>query len=417
MGLDLHQTIAQVEQMSRGFADGFEEWKSRLVQATEALRDPSVASGLPEQSILQRVEAAAPPRRRVSWLVAGLPGGVPLSLADGVAPPSLPYDHVVVATDGSQIYADRHGTANCFLINVGGIRLRYGSRPSAELFSQPKLFSKGEELVWVDSSGLHDKVVDESLVGLQRTAMEAQALADYVEAEPGEEPIVALLDGSLVLWELSGRHYPEHVRERILRDGLLDALTRIKNVASRRSVAVASYISRPRSTEVANVLRVASCPHKSVATEGCDNICGVGKGKRECEDAVSGLTDLDIFAEVLEPGDRSRTFASSSDIVVEYEPHEVRFFYLNVQEETIRLEMPQWVADDPAAIGLLHAAVVDQCAKGSGYPVALQEAHERAVLTAGDRRAFWMLVEQSMRDKGLETTGSQKARSKRLRAI
>ena len=95
----------------------------------------------------------------------------------------------------------------------------------------------------------------------------------------------------------------------------------------------------------------------------------------------------------------------------------MRFFYVNVGDEIARVETTQWVADDPGALDLLHAAVLDQCAKGRGYPLALQEAHERAVVKAADRRAFWALVEGSMRRRGLSTSGSRKARSKRSRAI
>jgi hypothetical protein len=35
---------------------------------------------------------------------------------------------------------------------------------------------------------------------------------------------------------------------------------------------------------------------------------------------------------------------------------------------------------------------MDQCAKGRGYPVALSEAHEQAVVRAADRRSFDELV-------------------------
>ena len=199
---------------------------------------------------------------------------------------------------------------------------------------------------------------------------------------------------------------------------MVDALTRLREVARRRPVALGSYISRPGAREVANVVRVAACPHEDVATSGCDNICVKGIGKRECEGAVAGLMDRDLFAELLEPGERSRVFASASSIVVEeYEPHEVRFFYVNAGDEIARVETTQWVADNPDSLDLLHAAVLDQCDKGRGYPLALQEAHERSVVNAADRRAFWTLVEGSMRRRGLSTSGSRKARSKRSRAI
>ena len=307
--LDLHRTVPQVEGMTRGLDDGFDAWRGRLDSAAAVLRDPAL-SGLDESELLHRIEAAGPPRRRVTWIVAGTPGGLLPGLAEAVPAPPIPADHAVFATDGSQIHLDRHEAAQCYLINVGGVRLRYGADPDAEFFGEPMLFSEPRDMVWTDPAGMKDETVDEPLVGLLRTAMEARALAGRVEADPGGEPVAALLDGSLVLWQLS-RH-PEHVRDRILRDGLVDALTRLREVSRRRRVAVGSYISRPGAREVANVVRVAACPHDEVATAGCDNICVKGVGKRECEGAVAGLMDRDLFAELLGPGERSRVFAGAS---------------------------------------------------------------------------------------------------------
>jgi NurA-like 5'-3' nuclease len=46
----------------------------------------------------------------------------------------------------------------------------------------------------------------------------------------------------------------------------------------------------------------------------------------------------------------------------------------------------------PSNLEVLAARVLDQCEKGRGYPVALSEAHEQAVVRAADRRAFEELV-------------------------
>ena len=89
----------------------------------------------------------------------------------------------------------------------------------------------------------------------------------------------------------------------------------------------------------------------------------------------------------------------------------------NVGGEIARVETPKWLADEPGAIDLLHATLLDQCRKGRGYPVALQEAHERAVVTASDRRYFWALVQASLEEQGVGASSSEKARSKRVRAL
>src|SRR5437763_9211 len=70
-------------------------------------------------------------QREQPWLVAA-----PLEpLRTAVPAPPLPPDVTVVATDGSSIDLDRHGLAQCYLINVGGAVIRYGSHPAAALTS------------------------------------------------------------------------------------------------------------------------------------------------------------------------------------------------------------------------------------------------------------------------------------------
>ena len=44
--------------------------------------------------------------------------------------------------------------------------------------------------------------------------------------------------------------------------------------------------------------------------------------------------------------------------------------------------------NSPAQLDLVHGVVYDQCRRGRGYPSVLQEAHEQAVINAGERRAI-----------------------------
>jgi NurA-like 5'-3' nuclease len=100
-----------------------------------------------------------------------------------------------------------------------------------------------------------------------------------------------------------------------------------------------------------------------------------------------------------------------------YREHEIHFFYLKLEEEVARVEMPLWVAEREELVALVHALVLDQCRRGHGYPVALMEAHEKAVVTAADREQFWELVELSFFEDGLKFESSGKRRSKRLRWV
>jgi GNAT superfamily N-acetyltransferase len=133
---------------------------------------------------------------------------------------------------------------------------------------------------------------------------------------------------------------------------------------------------------------------------------------------VSGVQDRELFASVLDEGERSALFTSQSSIVQKhYGGHRVYFFYLRVDDEIARVEIPQWVATDDSLLNLTHGLVLDQCRRGQGYPVALSEAHEQAVVTGADRESFWRVVESLMVDEHLPSPTSAKSFSKKTRWV
>ena len=79
------------------------------------------------------------------------------------------------------------------------------------------------------------------------------------------------------------------------------------------------------------------------------------------------------------------------------------------------MEVPGWVAADEALVSLCHALILDQCERGIGYPVAIAESHEQAVVTGPDRLAFRQMVDEALEVNGLPVYTSEKARSKRTR--
>ena len=132
-----------------------------------------------------------------------------------------------------------------------------------------------------------------------------------------------------------------------------------------------------------------------------------------------GIYDREVFHDLLtEPGDRSAVFCSSwRTSRDQYGEHRVHFVYLNTGDEIARVDLPEWVACDRAALDFVHRVVVDQIEKGLGYPVSLTEAHEQAVVRSADRRMFWEVVERSAREAGLSPAHSAKARSKTIRPV
>ncbi|KAA1283327.1 MAG: hypothetical protein EGP13_03415 [SAR202 cluster bacterium] len=71
------------------------------------------------------------------------------------------------------------------------------------------------------------------------------------------------------------------------------------------------------------------------------------------------------------------------------------------------------MANNEVLLSLTHGLVWDQCKRGQGYPVAISESHEQAVVSTGDRRVFRRMLADSLERQNLSSATSQKDRSKR----
>lgn len=380
---------------------------------------------------LLRCAAAVPPEAAAAIPTAGRPflAAQPLGPLTGAypPPPAPSAGWSVAAVDGSHIDVDRHLPAACYLLNLGGCLLTYGAQPGARLFSRPHLAVDPEELYIADpggpppdapdpeSAGAPEEVeVSGAVLGLVRTVRELETLAGEMERPPAAAPppLLGLLDGSLALWGLAGRGYPPFLRQAIISDGLLPALDRIKALAQSRPAAVAAYVSYPRSAEVVNALRCALCPHPAAA---CAQRCNHRRaGPPPCT-LADGLLDRDLFGRLLAPGWRSPLYRSHSSVPRDYygAGRQVCFFYLNAGTEIGRVEIPAWVAEDETLLPLTHALIWDQCQRGQGYPAALSEAHEQAVVKGADRRAYRRMLAEALQRQGLPAATSAKDHAKR----
>ena len=300
--------------------------------------------------------------------------------------PTPPDEYVTLATDGSQIELDRHAPLQCYLINVGEVTLRYGPASHAALSSAPRLAAE-------DASASPQEPVDDDSaetagrihIDLERSVAELEGLLKLTKATPDDAPALALQDGSLMLWIYSYQSDTElYVKQYV------DYLDQLRLLAQARTLAVASYASAPRSREY------------------LEKVVGYPKTERE-------LLDRDVFS-VLPEGGRSEVFKSQRQLMKDYQPTEnqIWYFYVNTGWEIGRVEVPAWVRCNPDLLDFTHAAVVDQCRRNFGYPVALMEAHQQAVVTEADRQAFWQLVSRRMEAQGLPVAHSAKSVSKRV---
>ena len=293
--------------------------------------------------------------------------------------PPCPPEYAVAASDGSQIDIDRHGIADCWVINIGRVTLRYGAQRSYWAESCPTLGFRENDLFLHDPRSGQEKAVSGDVLAAHRDLYEGLRLVDVALTLDPDIPRVALLDGTLIRWTLE--KFEPWLKQRFLQEQLtyLETLRALP-------CPVASYLSRPRSAEVVGLARF-------LHVRG-DWDRWKTDYPRRVDSPFYAVADHLVFDDLLQDGQRSARFQSTSRInVTEYpQPHTIQFFYLKVAREIARVEFPAWVAEGD--LDLVHALIYDQCRRGPGYPVALERAHEQAVIHDGDRRQLQAVIER-----------------------
>lgn len=400
MTVDFNKISPQIGEMVEKLKSVNQDTLGHLNRALDTLGDVNL-------NIEKLKRKIAESKTTAQWPVVGLVDEPSVRIKPRQTPP----EYSVLATDGSHIDIDRNQAAHCYLINIGSVKIDYGSNPSAELDSFPELYSSEEDMIISSRDNkLQKENIQGNLLDAKRAVEECRKLAGISSGVSAGSTAIAMMDGSLILFGLE--NYPRFVSDELLENGFLKYLDKIKDLNSERRLVLASYISFPQSAHVVNALKVALCPFEKA---DCERYCSEKIG--DCE-SISGLQDKDLFYRTLAYGERSARFINPSVIVEKYyREHQVYFFYLRLEDEIARVEIPEWVALRPELLELTHTLVLDQCRKGQGYPVALSEAHEQAVVTGADREQFWELVESSLTEKKIRVYTSTKSRSKRTRWI
>jgi hypothetical protein len=392
MPLDIDALYRRVEEMVVDVPDVASD--QQLVEAQDYLKraDPKLL----QRKLQQRERGTA----KIPWLVAQ-----PVDTLAGTLPvPPLPTDFTVVASDGSAIPPDRHSPVRYYVLNTGYAILTYGEKPDAVLDSQEQ-FCFAEDELYFDPQGKRIPI-EGTRLGILMGIEELFGLLSAAARAP--RPVVAVRDGSLILWNLQNED--TDLRQRYLSDFLhtMDGFYEA-------SIPVVSYISFPGSHDVGNSLRLMLCDYAS----GCRNCPQETDEQRLCR-TIGNVWDRQLFWGLLRRGERSDIFQSQSAILSRYGKHTIQFFYLNVGGEIARIEAPQWVMEDREMLDLVHGVVFDQCRRSGQYPPyppVLIEAHEQAVISTADRQAVENMVEQALAAKGRYYMRSAKDRSKRSRGV
>ncbi|MBD48505.1 MAG: hypothetical protein CL891_05385 [Dehalococcoidia bacterium] len=397
MSLDLNKAIKKIEEITYLHRKEFEDREARIRLSVKHMGEST------GEEIAGKLRSVS--NRPFLW------AGATEGLGQVYEPGPLPKAFSVASTDGSHIDVDRHMPIPCALINIGGCVIRYNLQTKSEFFNEPEVYH-GEGLYLKGDTNTVDEVyIEGSTLGMLRTVGEIEYLSNILTEYQDNSPILGLMDGSLILWQVSGPGVPQLVKRRVIDQTFIPAMDKLKNLSKTRALGIASYISMPRSTDVVNTLRLYLCQS---ADEKCSGLCSIRKSLSSPCNLVNNIVDRDIFAALLKEGQRSAIFSSTSVIMEDYGNHRICFFYVNNGWEIGRVEVPQWIACNPDLLSLTHTLVLDQCRKGIGYPVAVSEAHEQAVLTGSDRRAFQDMILAQINNGVSSNNTSQKDRSKRL---
>jgi len=375
MSLDFLQVSQQVKQLGVKAIQHQHDLKTRLVEAHELLEERATEI----ESLQHKVQEVV--LNNDQTLRCALP--VQEALNSHYPLPPLPEQVTLIAADGSQIFADRHAEVEYCLVNTGAIWMRYGS-------AEAPITSIRSQLIYAEQlEGMSD-----DRLSLQRDLAERKRLLEL--AEQAIAPVITLTDGPLELWTTTleeGRVAGEFKRSL---DIYLEVLRKLREI----DVTTAGYVDKPGADLVIRLLEVTKAEAGDLA-------------ELRKYHPFNGVTDIELYRNLLPPGERSAIFGIQSRSSKPYQGDvRLHFFYLNVGREEhpylVRVEVPAWVAEDSAMLDNLHAVLVNQCQMigARAYPYLLHRAHETALVNLEDKEQVTQMIVQELRKRGLEVAGS-----------
>jgi hypothetical protein len=409
--LEFEKVITQVERMGRALAMRNQDMSERALDAWEFLQRLDDLAEIRDRVQLARerdveFRGASPAFDKKT---GELTIHEPINRAYPLPP--LPDRATITAADGSQVYPSIHAAAVYYLTNIGVFVYHHGTEILPEQITEPRLYYTDDDVR--DSAG---QVVTNTAVNARRNVAELQVLVrETWHRRDSLCPLLAISDGPLLFWV--GKDVPDGRELEAAYMGTLVWMHDLHATMQREHGLCASligYVDRPTSAFLVSLLYLMSLYEDDVhgtvlATNG----------------ELEGLTDRQLMFKLLrdQPGARSALMVQQSPQNKKYhdknESLEIAFLYLNVGPlydfQLARIEMPMWVARDPAAVDRVHALVYNQCQMMWRYPYALTRADELAVIRAHEKSQLEELIEIELRKHDQEVEHSEKLESKVVR--
>lgn len=375
MALDYLQVSQQVRQLGEKAVERRRDISTKLEEAQQLLKRDALNVGELHRKVEHVVNSFDPTIRCAIPEQEALDAHFPL--------PEMPGELTLIAADGSQIFADRHAEVDYCLVNTGAIWMRYGSASAPQESIHSRLIFD-EQL---------EEMSDDRL-SLQRDLAERERLLEL--AQQLDAPVITLTDGPLELWTTTlaeGRVIGEFKQSL---ERYLEVLMKLYTIRA----ASAGYVDKPGADLVVRLLEVAKAE--------ADDLKQIKRYR-----PYKGVTDKELFQDLLLPGERSAVYGIQSRSSRPYQGElGLHFFYLNVGRMSkpylARVEVPKWVADDRSVLDHLHAVLLNQCRMISArsYPYLLHRAHETAVVSLEDKEQVTQMIVNELRKRGLEVEGA-----------
>jgi len=403
--LEFEKVVPQVERMGRALAARNITLTERFARAWERLQALDDLETIRDRVQLARTRnagfrGAAPAyHRETGEILIHEPFNRAYPL------PPRPERATIVAADGSQVYPSIHAAALYYLTNVGVFVYHHGRDDLPEQITEPRLYYSE-----VDVHDAQGQVIANEAVNARRSVGELQVLArEAWHHHETDCPLLALRDGPLLFWV--GKEVPDGKQLENDYKGTLVWLHDLHAAMqqSSQSASLVGYVDRPTSAFLVSLLHLMSLPDEDVRKPAL-----VTNGDLE------GLPDQPLLFKLLQPGERSAVMVQQSPQNKRYhdkgESYEIAFFYLNVgvphDYHLARVEMPMWVARNPALVNLAHALIYDQCQIMWRYPYALTRADELAVVRAHEKSQLNEMIEIELRRNQQDVEHSEKLESK-----
>lgn len=378
MAVDFQQVREQVKQLGENARQHEQSLQDKRLQARELLELHAGNLQKLREKVLRVAQQFDQNLRCATPVEAGFRSPEALDAHFPVS--RMPAQIVVLAADGSQIAPDRHQQVRYCLINVGGICIQRGQ-------ALPPVTQVESQLFYGDELYTPTGTITESTLALRRDLHEREMLLNL--AQGFTLPVVSFTDGPMELW---GPREVEAQGE--FRKSLEEYLKLLRQLA-RLGVITAGYVDNPLADLVVRMLEVAGASESELS-------------EVRAQHPLRGVTDKELFREILLPGERSAVFAIQSHSAAQYSDElGLHFFYLNVGRDAhpwlARVEIPAWVAGNDEQLNLLHAALVDQCQilGAHPYPYALHRAHEIAVVTLQEKDQITQMITLELRNRGV----------------